>query len=127
MNCPKCEAAMEKKVFKDIEIDRCTGCGGLWFDMLEADNLRKLEDSEQIDTSPRRPKEVDAVRKIACPRCKSTMIQMVDKIHRKLRYEGCPTCHGVFFDAGEFRQFKAETVMERFWRVLTHRIDEPAS
>lgn len=123
MKCPKCTAEMEKKQFHDIEIDRCQGCGGLWFDMLEAEHLKDLQGSEKLDTAPRRPAERDAHRDIHCPVCKTRMIQMVDKVHPKLRYEGCPTCHGVFFDAGEFREFKAETVMDRFWRVLTHPVE----
>lgn len=124
MQCPKCQAPMEKKVFHEIEIDRCTGCGGLWFDMLEAEHLREVHGSEELDSGPRRPPERDAHRDITCPVCKTRMLQMVDKIHPKLRYEACPTCHGLFFDAGEFREFKAETVMDRFWRVLTHPVAE---
>jgi Zn-finger nucleic acid-binding protein len=122
MQCPKCKAEMEKKSFQNIEVDRCTGCGGLWFDMMEAENLKTLQGSEKLDTAPLRADSLDEHRDIACPVCKTRMIQMVDKSHPKLRYEGCPTCYGVFFDAGEFREFKAETVMERFWRVLTHPV-----
>jgi Zn-finger nucleic acid-binding protein len=32
MNCPKGSAAMEIVGFDGIEVDRCTGCLGLWFD-----------------------------------------------------------------------------------------------
>ena len=42
MNCPKCSAEFETVSFKDIEVDRCTGCKGLWFDMLEKDDLVKI-------------------------------------------------------------------------------------
>ena len=42
MQCPKCSAAMEKVVHEGIEVDRCTGCGGLWFDMLEHEDLKAL-------------------------------------------------------------------------------------
>jgi Zn-finger nucleic acid-binding protein len=27
-------------------------------------------------------------------------------------YEACPVCYGTYFDAGEFRDFKAETILD---------------
>ncbi len=50
MTCPKCEGAMEPVEFEGIEVDRCTKCGGLWFDLLEHEDLKALEGSEAIDT-----------------------------------------------------------------------------
>jgi Zn-finger nucleic acid-binding protein len=41
---------MEKVTFKDIEVDRCTNCKGLWYDMLEHEELKGLKNSEEIDT-----------------------------------------------------------------------------
>jgi uncharacterized protein len=35
MQCPKCDAQMERVQFQGTEIDRCTVCHGLWFDILE--------------------------------------------------------------------------------------------
>ena len=49
MKCPKCSAAMESVSYQGIEVDRCTKCAGLWFDMLEAEDLKKLSGSESID------------------------------------------------------------------------------
>ena len=40
MQCPKCAHDMEKMTYKDIEVDRCTLCKGLWFDALEHEALR---------------------------------------------------------------------------------------
>ena len=49
MNCPKCKSDMAKVEFKGIEIDRCTNCSGIWFDILEEEDLKKIEGSERID------------------------------------------------------------------------------
>lgn len=46
MNCPKCSAEFETISFNDIEVDRCTGCKGLWFDVLKKDDLLKIKGSE---------------------------------------------------------------------------------
>jgi Zn-finger nucleic acid-binding protein len=49
MQCPKCQKEFETTVFKDVEVDRCIGCRGLWFDALEKDDLLKIKGSESID------------------------------------------------------------------------------
>ena len=50
MQCPKCAHDMEKMTYKDIEVDRCTLCKGLWFDALEHEALRDTPGSEAIDS-----------------------------------------------------------------------------
>lgn len=119
MECPKCHAKFETITFNTIEIDRCTNCRGLWFDMLEKDDLVKLEGSESIDIgSDELGREYDDMREIDCPHCQQSMIPMIDKDQFHIRFESCPSCYGVFFDAGEFRDLKENTVMERFSKML---------
>lgn len=119
MDCPKCGHAMEQVVYADIEVDRCTLCQGLWFDMLEHEQLKGIRGAEAIDTGDR---EVGAVfnrdDRICCPRCGGRMIRMVDPAQPHIWYESCGACHGVFFDAGEFTDFKRHTVADLFRRLL---------
>ena len=42
------------------------------------------------------------------------MIRMVDHRHPHLWYESCTVCYGVFFDAGEFRDYKEHSILETF-------------
>ncbi len=119
MECPKCHAEFETVTFSEIEVDRCTNCHGLWFDMLEKDDLIKLEGSESIDIgSEKVGEQYDEMRDINCPKCQLAMIPMVDKDQFHILYESCPYCFGVFFDAGEFRDLKENTVLERFRQML---------
>ena len=119
MDCPKCGHAMEQVVYADIEVDRCTLCKGLWFDMLEHEQLKGIRGAEAIDTGDR---EVGAVfnrdDRIRCPRCGGRMIRMVDPAQPHIWYESCGTCHGVFFDAGEFTDYKRHTPADLFRRLL---------
>ncbi|WP_455208729.1 TFIIB-type zinc ribbon-containing protein [Kaarinaea lacus] len=113
MQCPKCAQAMEKVTFQDVEVDRCVNCGGMWFDMLELDELKKMKGSEQIDSgSAAIGKQYNDVDRINCPVCDTPMIRMVDKEQHHIWYEGCATCYGVFLDAGEFRDMKKETLLD---------------
>lgn len=113
MQCPKCAQAMEKVTFQDVEIDRCINCGGMWFDMLELEELKKMDGSEQIDTGSNDiGKQYNEVDRIQCPVCHTPMLRMVDKEQHHIWYEGCATCYGVFLDAGEFRDMKHETLWD---------------
>lgn len=115
MQCPKCNSEMEKVSFATHEIDRCTGCKGLWFDMLEHEDLKKIAGSETIDIGdPEEGKKHNDQFKVLCPKCHIPMVKMVDMNQRHIWYETCHTCFGVFFDAGEFRDYKEESFLDYF-------------
>ena len=119
MQCPKCQSPFEKITYADIEVDRCTDCQGLWFDLLEKEDLVRIEGSESIDIgSDQVGRQYREVRDIDCPQCAEPMIPMVDKDQDHIKYESCPICYGAFFDAGEFRDLKEHTVLERFTEML---------
>ncbi len=42
------------------------------------------------------------------------MIQMVGVGRPHIGYEACTVCYGMFFDAGEFKDYKEETVLDFF-------------
>lgn len=118
MDCPKCGHAMEQVVYSDIEVDRCTLCRGLWFDLMEHEQLRELRGAESIDTGdPAVGAIFNRDDRISCPRCAGPMIRMVDPQQPHIWYESCGVCHGVFFDAGEFTDYKQRTVGDFFRRL----------
>ncbi len=39
MKCPKCGENLETTVLRDVEIDVCTGCKGVWLDVGELETL----------------------------------------------------------------------------------------
>lgn len=116
LRCPKCKASMEVVLFKNIVIDRCTACCGLWFDALERDQLMKIRGSETIDRAmaPDARSRIPQPAKFDCPVCASAMIAMVDQKNWDLQYETCGACAGVFFDAGEFRECKEHRIFGIF-------------
>ena len=121
--CPKCVAPMEKVEFGRISVDRCPLCEGLWFDKDEHERLKGLTGSEAIDsaTAKKDPPQV-SVQKMKCPRCDGPMVVIQDAEQPHIEYEMCQEGHGVFFDAGEFRDFKEVTLLEsvgRLWREWT--------
>lgn len=109
LTCPKCAEVMEPIRFGETEVDRCTGCAGIFFDISEHEDLRKLEGSEEIDTGDRVAGRIlDDQRDIDCPACGMRMVELVALKRRDIRYEKCSQCYGVFLDAGEFTDFKQD-------------------
>jgi uncharacterized protein len=118
MDCPKCGSRMQKVHYESIEVDRCTKCGGIWFDEYEERGLKKVRGSEQIDTGdPETGMRYNEIARIDCPVCGVQMTAIVDPKQSHIWYESCPVCYGVFFDAGEFTDYKEETILD-FFRSL---------
>ena len=114
---------MEVVRFEDTEVDRCVRCGGLWFDHLEHEELRQRDGAEVIDSGPTWQAAMHNEQgKVFCPVDGALMVQMVDAAHPDFWLESCPTCHGTFFDAGEFTNIKARE-LEKF----LHRRRDPPS
>jgi Zn-finger nucleic acid-binding protein len=120
MNCPKCNSDFEKVNYQGIEVDRCKECQGIWFDGFEHEVLKEMKGSESIDIGdPVKGKELNKTDKIDCPICKTQMIRIVDNVQPHIWFESCSICRGVFFDAGEFADFKEHTIMDYFKSFTT--------
>jgi Zn-finger nucleic acid-binding protein len=104
---------MEIVTFEGIDVDRCSGCKGIFFDAHERERLKGLRGSEVIDSGdPVTGRKYNSIAYVRCPRCRTPMIRMVDAAQPHLWYEGCSTCGGAFFDAGEFRDYKDRTLLD---------------
>lgn len=110
---------MESLTYATVEVDRCTECRGLWFDMLEKEELKSMQGSESIDAGdPQVGKQFNHIDRIECPKCRTMMIRMVDLEQPHIWYESCPVCYGSFFDAGEFKDYKEETLTDSIKRLF---------
>ena len=102
MDCPVCKNAMITLELADVEIDHCTGCGGIWLDAGELELLlgdpekaKHLLDSFKIDsdcTEKRRK----------CPICLKKMQKIiVGPSTPALLIDKCRRGDGLWFDKGE--------------------------
>ncbi|MGD2135932.1 MAG: zf-TFIIB domain-containing protein [Gemmatimonadales bacterium] len=48
MKCPKCGGDLATQDYHGVQVDRCTECGGMWFDAGEVDDLLAREDAGVI-------------------------------------------------------------------------------
>lgn len=98
MNCPRCDAPLEHKKLKGIEIDRCSECKGLWLDHPELD---ELEDTV-LDNDQLKGTMVYAVRSsdITCPVCNGVMRTFNYRAY-DLPIDECEAQHGFWLDENE--------------------------
>ncbi len=106
MNCPKCKSNMKVIKIRGYEIDRCQNCKGIWFDHMECDELSLLDNPEFVDVGDSRVgQRFNKIDKIECPTCKTPLGRLSPEDQPEIIYEACSTCKGIFFDAGEYRDF----------------------
>ena len=114
LTCPKCHIEMERVAFAQGEVDRCRGCQGLWFDLLEEEDLKAVAAEVDIGDADKGAR-FNAIDRIKCPVCPdSPLIRMVDPSQPHIWFESCTTCYGRFLDAGEFRDYAEVTIADWF-------------
>lgn len=118
LQCPKCHHGMLEVSFESITVDRCTNCQGIWFDGDEAEQLKLLSGSEAIDCgSGAQGRKYDVVGDINCPHCGQTMEKSSDWKQTHIWFEVCRQ-HGIFMDAGEFKDYKYETPLDALRDII---------
>ncbi len=110
MQCPTCNQPLETKHHHELDLHRCSQCGGLWFSHNELSEAIAKEDpvlqwlATDIFSDPKRFQGTISTRR--CP---------VDKLPlRTLTYDGtgvkvdvCALCKGMWLDKGEFESILA--------------------
>ena len=119
MQCPKCKGVMEEATYgRNMTIDRCVECRGIWFDTGEAEKLKGKWMSDFLDSGDVKMGKVNnKITDINCPRCSVEMTHVKDMEQPHIGYEICEE-HGMYFDAGEFTDYKYETIVEKILKLI---------
>ena len=98
LNCPRCNVALNEKKFKDIDVDHCPQCKGLWLEFHELDQLEDhsmdSDDTKGMLEYARRESD------ISCPHCDELMETFNYRAHN-LPIDHCTNDHGYWLDEGE--------------------------
>jgi Zn-finger nucleic acid-binding protein len=111
MKCPRgCDVELVAESRNDLEIDRCPGCNGIWFDQGEGELVSKpptdatqavLDELAELDPPLDDHDESDL---LACPRCDKTMgRERFAHSHVHIDRCGC----GMWLDDGELEKIQA--------------------
>jgi Zn-finger nucleic acid-binding protein len=96
---------------RDVEVDVCHRCRGLWLDAGELQSLMRATGATPDDPLLgflERAGRAPAGRKHLCPRCDRPLHEIsVEQDGKALTLDRCPHGHGLWFDAGELEQLLA--------------------
>jgi Zn-finger nucleic acid-binding protein len=95
----------------DVTVDVCqNGCGGIWFDNFELKKFDEPNESagaELLDIERNPNVQVDHNRRFNCPKCEGiVMMRHFFSVKHKVQIDECPSCAGIWLDAGELRQIR---------------------
>ncbi len=102
--CPKCDIGMFLLHFKEVEVDYCECCRGIWLDHGELKALIETTGSDAPDPFLRQLEQTGTPSPRShclCPRCDSKLHEFTVN---KLVLNRCPRGHGLWFDADELQQ-----------------------
>jgi len=110
---------MEPVTHAGVTVHRCTRCQGIWFDGATYRTLKQKPGAEKIDIGKAAVgHKNDAMKGVLCPVCRSVMDMKPDLFQPHIHYDVCPNGDGVYFDAGEFRDFVKEGLGDFFKDIL---------
>ena len=113
LQCPACNNALSVMDVSDIVVDVCIGgCGGIWFDNFELSKVDEQHEhvGEALLDIERNPHiRLNNQEKRPCPRCPDVkMMRRFFSVARKTEIDECPSCGGIWLDAGELRAIRNE-------------------
>lgn len=121
MNCPKCEAPLERSDLRGVVVDECNRCLGLWFDR---DELRRAKDEAEPNANWldfEAWQHTDSVHGraagMSCPSCQTALLALLYG-DTGVEIDHCPGCWGTWLDRGRF-----EAIID----ALEHQIDSTPS
>jgi len=105
MICPGCGKDAVIVEYKEIELDYCPVCRGVWFDAGELELLLEaagLENDTSFLAAILKSGETDtAEKKRRCPVCRRKMSKVYIDEDKKILTDVCSGGHGIWFDGGE--------------------------
>ena len=131
--CPKCDVPLFIVHFKEIEIDFCQQCHGLWLDAGELEALMRQTGATTTDPLLNFQKQTGIQpkgRPHLCPRCDAALHEIPvaplggDVRSTSLTLDKCPRGHGLWFDGDELQQLLAMFPLESGAAKTIHYLND---
>jgi Zn-finger nucleic acid-binding protein len=106
MKCPVDKSVMMVVTHRQIELDFCLKCSGVWLDSGELELLIAVLQSEGADLRPDEllaPEKAEIKARRKCTICGRKMEKVWIGRENKVLIDRCPIGHGLWFDAGELQ------------------------
>ncbi len=114
VECPGCGARMKEIPYvpgKDLKVDVCTACGGVWMDAGEIGRAKEIADAQE-DMKIRAMRAIWEMRRelhgetfeMTCPKCGTPTVHDFNTSEGVV-LDMCDRCKGVWFDKGEIARY----------------------
>jgi len=108
MICPVCKYDMIVVEYRNIELDYCSNCKGVWFDAGELELLLESHGLEEtkvfLDGILNSQEAPSSEKKRNCPICGRKLKKTAIGTQPEILIDTCPDEHGLWFDGGEVTQ-----------------------
>lgn len=127
MQCSNCKNGLKKITYKDVELDQCLNCGGMWFDGGELRKVKEREDELlrwlDIDLFADTKQFTGGYSSMVCPKDGNSLYE-ISYDNTDINVDVCNVCKGVWLDKEELDNiiaFLKRTVFrEDAGHYLTH-------
>jgi hypothetical protein len=118
VDCSNCKNPMITAELESVEIDFCSGCGGIWLDAGELESLLADDAKARQAVASLIPVPTCSENKRKCPVCRKNM----DKVNAGTGgnitlLDRCPG-HGLWFDRGELKQVLQNTTLDQNGKIV---------
>jgi len=115
LTCPRCRMkGLDEIELGEVVVDRCTCCGGLWFDNDEiSELLGRTPEARRVETTV--PPETEQAKDLACPRCADVALRALTLAGAEAAARTvfrCASCSGTWLDRGELRAYEDPRLLE---------------
>jgi Zn-finger nucleic acid-binding protein len=123
VDCANCKNPMITAELESVEIDFCSGCGGIWLDAGELESLLANDPSAHQAVASLTPIQNCPETRRKCPICRKDM----DKVNagsgsNVTLLDRCPG-HGLWFDRGELKQVLQNAALDQNGKIVKHLKD----
>jgi Zn-finger nucleic acid-binding protein len=105
--CPVCKKDALIVEYRNIELDYCPACGGVWFDVGELELLMGTtglgDHRRYLEEMAKSPEVAVAEKKRKCPICRRKMKKTFIDAANSIVVDVCHTGDGIWFDGGEVK------------------------
>lgn len=101
MECPKCARTLRATKVREVEVDRCKRCRGIWCDRGELTELLGQSNWRLAKLTGSRAREELNLRKGKCPRDGCDLVRISCSFNQAVVLDTCPQCQGIWLDGGE--------------------------
>lgn len=102
--CPKCKSYMFAGRKRDVQIDCCSFCGGIWLDPGELASITSTEKDLPQEG------QAESATDYPCPNCGDKLATRSYSNANPVMIDLCVKCKGVYLDKGELQKIESLTI-----------------